>query len=66
MPGKSLHEIEHLRNFMKLVYDIGEKTSTGIEHEISHVRSKLDVLFGKMSEILLQKVKILISKYIGK
>lgn len=52
-----MHGIDLLKNFMKLVYDIDEKTATGSEHTISYVRSKVDVGFGKVSVNFFEKIK---------
>lgn len=47
--GKPFHGIDFLGGFVKLVYDIGEKTAVGSKHAVSHISSKLSFRFGKVS-----------------
>ena len=48
MSGEAFYGIDLPGSFVKLVYDISEKTAAGSEHAISYVSSKLSVRFGKL------------------
>ena len=48
MPGKAFHGIDLPGSFVKLVYDISEKTAAGSEHAVGHIGSELSIGFGKL------------------
>lgn len=48
MSDKPFHGIDLLGCFMKLVYDIDERTTAGSEHAISYVSSELNVCSGNL------------------